>query len=83
MATKKKQSEAEAAVDEGAEGEAAPAKARKLPLKLIVIAATALLILGGGGPAADFILGAKNASPATAPAPPKPPGVDDRRSFRP
>ncbi|KAB2875991.1 MAG: flagellar basal body-associated protein FliL [Pseudorhodoplanes sp.] len=73
MATKKKQIEAEAAVDEGAEGEAAPAKVRKLPLKLIVIAATALLILGGGGTAAYFILGAKNASQATAAAQPKPP----------
>ncbi|GIK79203.1 MAG: flagellar basal body-associated protein FliL [Pseudorhodoplanes sp.] len=73
MATKKKQTEAESAAEEGIDGEVAPSRMRRLPLKLIAIAATALLVLAGGGTAAYFILGAKQTTQAAAATQPKPP----------
>ncbi len=72
MAKKKEaEAEAETELDEGAEGETRPSR-RKLPLKLILLAAIGLMVFGGGGTAAFFLMGAKSASQAAAAAP-KPP----------
>ena len=72
MAAKAKQAEAEVEDEAAEDAEAQPAKpARKLPLKLIVIAASVLLVLGGGGAAAYLFLGHsgdKPANPAVKPA---------------
>lgn len=77
MAAKKKDAkaaEAEAEVEEGAEGEAAAAKpAKKFSLKLMIIAATALLVLGGGGTGAYFFFAGKKAAPTSQAAVAKPP----------
>jgi flagellar FliL protein len=76
MASKPKKAEIESDEDdEGAEGKvavSAPSKWKsKLPLKTVMIAATALLMLGGGGTAAYFLFsGAKD--PAHAAVPGKP-----------
>jgi len=72
MATKKNETEANAAeeVEEGAE---ATPKKKKLPLKPILIGAIALLVLGGGGAGAYLFLGAKNSQQAAQAAPVKPP----------
>src|SRR5262245_4348191 len=70
MAVKGKQADADEAEAAGEEGEAAPAK-RKLPLKLILIVAGALLLLGGAGTAGYLILSAGKES-KTASAPVKP-----------
>jgi flagellar FliL protein len=66
MASKpKKVAAADDADDEG-EAEAAQPK-RKLPLKLIIIAAGALVVLGGGGTAGYLMLGhSKESKPAVA-----------------
>src|SRR5262245_66259987 len=67
MAVKGKQADADEAEAAGEEGEAAPAK-RKLPLKLILIVAGALLLLGGAGTAGYLILsGGKESKTASAP----------------
>ena len=57
-----------AADDADGEGEAESAQPkRKLPLKLIIIAAGALVVLGGGGTAGYLILGhSKESKPAVA-----------------
>src|SRR5690242_20567931 len=73
MAAKVKPAEADEAqgkleADENAEG--APAK-RKLPIKLILIVAGALLVLVGGGTAGYLVLSANKESKAAA-APIKP-----------
>jgi flagellar FliL protein len=68
-----KAAEAEADVEEGAEGEAAAKPAKKFPLKLAIIAATALLVLGGGGTGAYFFFAGKKAPPASQAAVSKPP----------
>jgi flagellar FliL protein len=68
MAAKEKQAaleEADAKAGE-AEGEAS-APRRKLPLKLIIIAAGALALLAGGGTAAYVFLGNKEAKAVAAP----------------
>lgn len=68
---KKKEAEAEAkaelaADNEETEGSANETKAKKkLPLKLIIMAATGLLVLCGGGVGAYFFLGAKQPSNVT------------------
>ena len=66
---KPKKGEAEAAPDdeaadataapaaEGEEGEAPPAKKKGLPLKLIIIAAAGVLVLGGAGTGAFLVFG--------------------------
>ena len=64
--------EAEPEIEEGAEGEGAKPAARKLPLKLIIIGATALLVLGGGGTGAYLFFG-KKAPPVSQAAVAKPP----------
>src|SRR5438477_8203583 len=52
--------------DEDAEGQSAAPK-RKLPLKLIIIVAGALVVLGGGGTVAYLMFGgAKETSPIAA-----------------
>ena len=53
---KRAEPEADAEPDENEEGAAKPK--RKLPLKLILIAVVGLMVLGGGGTAAFFMLGA-------------------------
>ena len=76
MAPKKKdakEAEAETELDDGAEGEGGKAAKKKLPLKLIIIAATGLLVLGGGGTGAYLFFGAKKAAPASIAAVAKPP----------
>ena len=65
--------EAEAEIDEGAEGEGAKPAGKKLPLKLILIAATALLVLGGGGTGAYFFFAGKKPAPTSQAAVAKPP----------
>jgi flagellar FliL protein len=67
-AAKAKQAEAERDDAPDEEAEAAEAKpARKLPLKMIIIATAGLLVLGGGGTAAYlFFGGAGHESPAQA-----------------
>jgi len=64
---KQAEPEEEAGPDDTEEGAAEPK--RKLPLKLILIAAAGLTVLGGGGTAAFFMLGApKDAGHEAAPA---------------
>jgi flagellar protein FliL len=66
MAPKKKEAEADNTAAE-AEGEAETTARKKLPFKLIIIAATGLLVLCGGGAGAYFFFsGAKPASNVTA-----------------
>ncbi len=66
MATKNEtQTEAENAEAEGGEGTAPPAAKRRLPLKLILIAATGLLALVAVGGGAYHFLGSRSAA-ATA-----------------
>jgi flagellar FliL protein len=72
MASKPKKAEAEdaeAEADGDAQEQAQPK--RKLPLKLIIMAAAGVLVLGGGGTAAYFLLmGGKDKAAAAAPAKP-------------
>jgi flagellar FliL protein len=63
--TNKTQTEAEKAEAEGEEGTQAPAK-RKLPLKLILIAAGGLVALGGVGGGAYYFFFAGKSQSATA-----------------
>jgi len=67
-----KGAEAETEIEESAEGEGAKPAAKKLPLKLIIIGATALLVLGGGGTGAYLFFG-KKAPPVSQAAVAKPP----------
>jgi flagellar protein FliL len=60
------------AADAADEAEAAPKPKRKLPLKLIIVAVGALLVLGGGAAAAYFVFAGKTEHKAADP-PPKPP----------
>jgi flagellar protein FliL len=70
MAAKGKQADANEAEEGGEEGEA-PQTKRKLPLKLILIVAGAVLLLGGGGTAGYVMLsGGKESKTATAPVKP-------------
>ncbi len=75
MADKKKQAEADVAVDEGA-ADGRPAPKRKLPLKPILMAIGALVILGGGG-SAFFMLKGKGSQAAVAAPVAKPPAFLD------
>ncbi len=70
MASKAKQADLEEAgaaapVDEDAESESSPG-ARKLPLKLIVIAAASLAVIAGGGATAYFVFGSSKEAQAVA-----------------
>ena len=65
MAAKEKQADLEGADAKADEGEASAPK-RKLPLKLIVIAAGALALLAGGGTAAYVFLGGSKEAKAVA-----------------
>jgi len=71
MASKPKVAEADEAAEQDAP-EGAPAKGRKLPLKLIIMAAGGLVVLGGGGFGAYTFLAkgkdAKAAAPVVKPA---------------
>jgi len=72
MASKPKVAEAEAAEQPGAEGEAAAPEKKKLPLKLIIMAVGALVVLGGGGFGGyKMFFGQSKEAHAAAP-PPKP-----------
>jgi flagellar protein FliL len=53
--------------EEVAEGEGEGQPKRKLPLKLIIMAAAGVLILGGGGAAAFMLFGGKHEEKAAAP----------------
>jgi flagellar FliL protein len=65
MASKPKKEEApETEAEEPAEGEAQPKK--KLPFKLIIMAAAGILVLGGGGAGGYFMLRHKESKPAEA-----------------
>jgi flagellar FliL protein len=72
MASKPKKPEIEEAERDSADADAGeegvPAK-RKLPLKLIIIAAGAFLVLGGGGAASYFIFAGKETKVAAVKAP--------------
>jgi flagellar FliL protein len=70
MASKPKKPEIEEAERDSADAgeEGVPAK-RKLPLKLIIIAAGAFLVLGGGGAASYFIFAGKETKVAAVKAP--------------
>lgn len=75
MADKKKQAEADVAADEGAgEGKSAPKK--RFPLKIILIAVGALVLLGGGG-GAFFAMKGKGSTTAVAAPVVKPPAFLD------
>jgi len=67
MALKPKPADAEIE-DEAEDAEGKPAKPakKKIPLKLIIIAAVSLLVLGGGGAAAYLFLGHSGDKPANA-----------------
>jgi flagellar FliL protein len=78
MASKPKKADrekAEADAEAGADGEAAPTK-RKLPLKLIIMAAAGLVVLVGGGTGAYFMFSGGDKGAAVA-APIKPPAYVD------
>jgi flagellar protein FliL len=67
------QAETENAEAEGEEGKAAPAAKRKLPLKLILIAAGGLVVLGGAGWGTYHFFFAGRSEPASAANQVKPP----------
>jgi flagellar FliL protein len=71
MASKPKPAAAADAETDPEEGESAPPK-RKLPLKLIIIVAAGLLVLGGSGTAGYLMLGHSNKETKAAAAPVKP-----------
>ena len=76
LAAKKKEAkaaQAEAELEDGAEGDEAAAPKKKLPLKLIIIAAAALLVVAGGGTGAYFFFGAKKPAQTSVAAVAKPP----------
>lgn len=74
MATKPKTKEPIPEAEDGPDEEAKPVRKRKRPsLKLMLVAATALILLAGGSTAAYFMLGAKHSTQAVAATPPKPP----------
>jgi flagellar FliL protein len=76
LAAKKKEAkaaQAEAELEDGAEGEEAAAPKKKLPLKLIIIAAAALVVVAGGGTGAYLFFGAKKPAQTSAAAIAKPP----------
>jgi flagellar FliL protein len=56
---------AEAVAEDGAEGEALPAKKKGLPKIVLIGAAAAVVVLGGGGTAAFLLLGKGGAPHAT------------------
>jgi flagellar FliL protein len=72
-AKKKDAKEAEAELEEGAEGEEAKPAKKKLPLKLIIMAAAGFLVLAGGGTGAYLFFGAKKPAPNSTAAVAKPP----------
>ena len=53
--------------EEAAEGEGEAQPKRKLPLKLIIMVAAGVLVLGGGGTAAFMMFGGKHEQKAAAP----------------
>jgi flagellar protein FliL len=72
MASKPKKADgekAEADAEAGADGEAVPTK-RKLPLKLIIMAAAGLVVLVGGGTGAYFMFSGGEKGAAAAPIKP-------------
>jgi flagellar FliL protein len=77
MASKPKKAdldEAEPQADEAEAGESAPAK-RKLPLKLIIIAAAGVIVLGGAAAGAYFMFSGAHEKEAVAEAPKAKPAV--------
>jgi flagellar FliL protein len=72
MAAKAKQPEPEEEAGAGENEEGAAQPKRKLPLKLIIIAAAGLTVLGGGGTAAFFMLGSSKDAGHEAAAAAKP-----------